>query len=171
VSHRQNKTEQQAEGVVDTPDLRYQQGRQVLRNMKRILQQFRIRMDDQLRPSGVTTAQLQVLFAVRNEPGSSGAQLARSCYITPQTAQMLLKHLEAGGFIVRGKDRVNDRIVTASLTAAGEHLIQTVDAKLQVLQEELWRGVSDSELAHLNSLLLVSLDNLGGAEETPVNCR
>ena len=58
--------------------------------MKRILIHFRSQMDEKLRPQGVTTAQLQLLKAIRDEPGVSGAQLARSCYVTPQSAQSLL---------------------------------------------------------------------------------
>ena len=84
--------------------------------MKRILIHFRSQIDEALRPQGVTTAQLQVLYAIRNEPGASGAQLARSCYMTPQSAQSLLKGLEEGGWIVRVKDKVNDRILVAQLT-------------------------------------------------------
>lgn len=152
-------------------DERYQQSRQALRTIKRILVQFRGQMDEQLRPQGVTTAQMQVLFAVRGTPGSSGAQLARSCYITPQTTQMLLKHLEDGGFIVRGKDPVNNRIVTASITAAGERLAQSVEKTSQVLQEQLWSGISDRELAKLNILLERCISNLDIADDPTINCR
>ncbi len=58
-------------------------------------------MDEQLKPEGVTTAQLQVLKTIRTEPGASGAQLARLCYMTPQSAQALLKGLEDDGWITR----------------------------------------------------------------------
>lgn len=140
---------------------RFQQSRQAIRSMKHILLQFRSRADDQLRPRGITTAQVQVLFAVRDKPGSSGAQLARSCYITPQTAQALLQHLEAGGFIVRGKDAVNQRIVTATITPAGEDLVREVEKTSSKLQSEIWQGVSDQELTLLNDLLARCLTNVG----------
>ena len=119
---------------------RQQETRRALQSMKRILLHFRGRMDEELRPQGVTAAQLQLLFAVRNAPGSSGAQLARSCYVTPQTAQALLKHLEDGGFIVRGKDAVNDRIVTARITPEGERLARSVEKRGLVMQDRLWGG-------------------------------
>ncbi len=135
--------------------------------MKRLLLQTRILMDDQLRPHGVTTAQMQVLFAIRAEPGSSGAQLARSCYITPQTTQALLKHLEDRGLIVRGKDAVNDRIVTARITPSGERLARMVEKLSSAMQEDLWQGVSDRELARLEKLVILCLGNLGGLAEVP----
>jgi DNA-binding MarR family transcriptional regulator len=122
-------------------------------------------VDEELRPQGVTLAQLQVLFAVRAQPRSSGAQIARTCYVTPQSAQSLLKHLEDGGLIVRGKDPVNDRIVTMSITDAGERLAQSVESNTQPLQRELWRGITDLELEQLNVLLKKCLENLGSQEQ------
>jgi len=139
---------------------REQQAKQAFQRMKRILLGFRSRMDEELRPQGVTMAQLQVLFAVRSQPRSSGAQLARTCFITPQTVQALLKHLEEGGFIVRGKDPVNDRIVIASVTEAGEELAQSVEKSSLPLHRELWKGITESELAQLNDLLERCLANL-----------
>ncbi len=136
--------------------------------MKRILLQYRALMDERLRPLGVTTAQMQVLFATRTAPGSSGAQLARSCYITPQTTQALLKHLEDGDLIVRGKDPVNDRILTASITPAGEKLAQMVEKQSAVLQDDIWQDIPDRELDNINRLLEQCLANLGSVEEPEI---
>ena len=144
---------------------RDRQTRKAFQSMKRIMLGFRARMDVQLRPKGVTMAQLQLLFAVRNRPGSSGAQLARTCFITPQTTQALLKHLEESGLIVRGKDPVNDRIVTASLTAAGERLAQAVEKESVPIQRDLWKGFTASELDGLNDLLARCLANLGESDD------
>ena len=144
---------------------REQQARQAFQKMKRILLAFRGRVDDELRPQGVTMAQLQVLFAVRAQPRSSGAQLARTCYITPQTVQSLLKHLEDRGLIVRGKDPVNDRIVTTSLTDEGERLAQSVEKSSLPLHRELWHGISDRELDQLNDVLARCLANLGAEDQ------
>jgi DNA-binding MarR family transcriptional regulator len=146
---------------------REQQARQAFQKMKRILLAFRGRVDEEFRSQGVTLAQLQVLFAVRAQPRSSGAQLARSCYITPQTVQNLLKHLEVRGLIVRGKDPVNDRIVTTSLTDLGEQLAQSVEESSRPLQSDLWRGVTDRELEQLNDVLTRCLANLG-SEDQPI---
>jgi MarR family transcriptional regulator, organic hydroperoxide resistance regulator len=128
--------------------------------MKRILVHFRSQIDEALRPQGVTTAQLQVLYAIRNEPGASGAQLARSCYVTPQSAQSLLKGLEEGGWIVRVKDRVNDRILVAQLTRSGEDLLETAEKAARVIEKRVWKGVSDESVETLNRVLGQCLGNL-----------
>ncbi|HWW23004.1 MAG TPA: MarR family transcriptional regulator [Edaphobacter sp.] len=128
--------------------------------MKRILIHFRGQLDEALRPQRVTTAQLQVLYAIRNEPGASGAQLARLCYITPQSAQSLLKSLEEGGWIVRVKDKVNDRILVAQLTPSGEELLETAEKAARVIEKRVWKGVSDEGVERLNAVLEQCLGNL-----------
>jgi DNA-binding MarR family transcriptional regulator len=128
--------------------------------MKRIQVHFRSQMDEKLRPQGVTTAQLQVLKVVRDEPGVSGAQLARACYVTPQSAQTLLTGLEEDGWIVRSRDRGNDRILAVRLTPDGEKLLLTAEKAAKVIEGKLWRGVAESSIEALNGVLEQCLANL-----------
>ncbi|HMH13048.1 MAG TPA: MarR family transcriptional regulator [Edaphobacter sp.] len=128
--------------------------------MKRILIHFRSQMDEALRPQGVTTAQLHILKTIHNEPGVSGAQLARACYVTPQSAQSLLQGLEEGGWIVRVKDKVNDRIRVAQLTQTGETLLETAEKAARIIENRVWKGVSDEAVGSLNRLLEQCLGNL-----------
>ncbi|WP_433983470.1 MarR family transcriptional regulator [Tunturiibacter empetritectus] len=114
--------------------------RRAAQMMKRILIHFRSQMDEALRPHGVTTAQLHILKTIREQSGLSGAQLARLCYMTPQSAQSLLSGLERDGWIVRNKGRGNDRILTAQLTAEGEELLQTAEKMVKEIEGKLWRG-------------------------------
>jgi MarR family transcriptional regulator, organic hydroperoxide resistance regulator len=134
--------------------------RRAAQMMKRIMVHFRSRMDERLRPQGVTTAQLHVLKVIRDEPGGSGAQLARACYVTPQSAQALLKSLEDGGWITRSKDRANDRILIAQLTPSGVKLLDTAEKLARVIEKRLWRGVPDSGVKALNKTLTRCLANL-----------
>jgi DNA-binding MarR family transcriptional regulator len=135
--------------------------RRAAQMMKRILIHFRSQMDEKLRPQGVTTAQLQVLKAIRDEPGVSGAQLARSCYVTPQSAQSLLAGLERDGWIIRTRDRGNDRILAARLTPEGEKLLLTAERAAKVIEGKLWKGVPESSIKALNEILEQCLANLG----------
>ncbi len=141
---------------------RQSERRQAARMMKRIMVHFRGQMDERLRPEGVTTAQLVVLKAVQDEPGAFGAQLARACHVTPQSAQALLKSLEDGGWIVRTKDTVNDRILIAKLTPSGVKLLETGEKLARVIEKKLWHGIPDSAVEALNKTLVRCLANLEG---------
>src|SRR4030081_947772 len=96
--------------------------RRAAQMMKRIMIHFRSQIDEKLRPQGVTTAQLQVMKVIRDEPGASGAQLARACYVTPQSAQALLTGLQEDGWIVLSIAQVNDRTLSLEL-APLEHIV------------------------------------------------
>jgi DNA-binding MarR family transcriptional regulator len=80
--------------------------------------------------------------------------------VTPQSAQALLKSLEDGGWITRTKDRVNNRILTASLTKDGEKLLLTVEKVAKVIEAKLWRGVEEDSIVALNGVLEECLANL-----------
>src|SRR5260370_27772633 len=148
-------------GIKDGKD-RQAETRRAAQMMKRIMIHFRSQMDEKLRPQGVTTAQLQVLKVIRDEQGGSGAQLARACHVTPQSAQALLKSLEDGGWITRTKDRVNDRIFIAQLTPSGVELLDTAERVGGVSEKGLGAGGPERGAAAVNRMLMRCLANLEG---------
>jgi MarR family transcriptional regulator, organic hydroperoxide resistance regulator len=149
-------------GSASIVKIRQAETRRAAQTMKRIMIHFRSQMDEELRPQGVTTAQLHVLKVIRDEDGASGAQLARACYVTPQSAQALLKGLENGGWITRTKDPVNDRILIAKLTLSGGELLDSAERLARVIEKKLWRGVPDGAVQTLNKTLMRCLANLDG---------
>ena len=108
----------------------------------------------------MTMAQVRLLFALRSAPGSSGAELARQCQVTPQSAQALIKRAAEAGWITRSKDSVNDRIVTASLTAAGSDLLKLADRLMKGIEATLWQDVAPEEIQALIGLLEKCLKNV-----------
>lgn len=134
--------------------------RRVTKLMKRIMTEFRARMDEKLHPYGVTTAQVRLLGTIRHAPGSSGAQLARLCEITPQSAQALIQRAEEAGWIVREKDEINDRILTATLTPEGDKVLKTADRVLRSIESRLWQNLPPQKLSALIKVLENCLENL-----------
>ena len=149
-------------GSASNVKIRQAETRRAAQTMKRIMIHFRRQMDEELRPQGVTTAQFHVLKVIRDEYGAWGAQLARACYVTPQSAQALLKGLENGGWITRTKDPVNDRILIAKLTLSGGELLDSAERLARVIEKKLWHGVPDGAVQTLNKTLMRCLANLDG---------
>jgi DNA-binding MarR family transcriptional regulator len=146
---------------VDKPAQRDAEIRRTKTLMRRLIVELRSRLDDELRVKNITTSQLRFLHEVKVHPGSSGAQLARACYITPQSAQAMMARAVERGWIVRGSDTENHRLVTLRLTPAGERLLAYADGVLSRLEAEVWSGVTFSELRGMNEVIERGLENLG----------
>lgn len=130
--------------------------------MRRMLLGFGVKLDEELRSKNVTTAQLRFLHEVKIQPGGSGAEMARACYVTPQSAQVMMARAVERGWVVRGKDAHNHRVVTARLTPAGERLLAHADVVMTRLEAEVWSGISYTELRAMNEALERGLENLEG---------
>jgi DNA-binding MarR family transcriptional regulator len=132
--------------------------------LKRLLQLFRERADEELRPYGATAAQLPILFALEREPGISGAKLARVCSVTPQTTQVLLRVLEAHGWIVRSKHPENERILLAKLTPSGQRVVAKSRNVVKAIYEAMLDGLSPHHVQELEGLLSRCAANLDGGK-------
>ena len=128
--------------------------------MRRLMVHLRTRLDDELRAKKVTAAQLRFLQEVKERPGGSGAQMARACFVTPQSAQAMMVRAVEHGWVVRGKDAENHRLVTARLTPAGERLLAYAGGVLERLEAEVWAGVSLGDLREMNAVMARGLENL-----------
>ncbi len=101
-----------------------------------------------------------MLKILRDEPGASGAGLARACHVTPQSAQALVKQLENGGWLRREKERGNERILNAYLTPEGEKLLAEAEKAWRRIEARLWRGIEEASVVELNAVLEQCLANL-----------
>jgi DNA-binding MarR family transcriptional regulator len=114
-------------------------------------------VNDAIRGHGVTTEQIGVLRRLSENPGLSGAELARRLLITPQAAQLVLATLERRGLIERKPDAKHGRILRAYLTEEGlrvtteclvdafkseEKLLEVFDATEQETLRELLRRLT-----------------------------
>jgi DNA-binding MarR family transcriptional regulator len=129
--------------------------------LKRSIQLLRDSFDEALRPHGATSAQIHLLGALERDPGISGAKLARTCLITPQTTQVSLRGLEAKGWIVRSVDPENERILLARLTPSGQRTLIRARVVLGRIYSKMLDGLNSEEVRTLEALLSRCVGNLG----------
>jgi DNA-binding MarR family transcriptional regulator len=132
----------------------------IVSQAKRVLQLIRDRVDQELRPKGVTAAQLHILGALDREPGLSGAHLARALMVTPQTTQVLLRTVEANGWIRRTHHPENERILLSTLTPAGKHILARSRTVITRVYGEMLEGLAPNEITALEELLGRCVGNL-----------
>jgi DNA-binding MarR family transcriptional regulator len=133
---------------------------EVLKLTRRMTMLFRERLEEQLKPLGITAAQLKLLAALVKEPGSSGAHLSRYCEVTPQTTHALLAAVEKRGWVARTQHPENARVLLTTLTPQGRRIFTRARVIAIKLQSQMLRTFSADEIRHLESLLAQLIANL-----------
>jgi DNA-binding MarR family transcriptional regulator len=134
---------------------------EVLKLTRRMTTLFRDRLEEQLKPLGITAAQLQLLAALVKEPGTSGAHISRFCQVTPQTTHALLAVAEERGWVRRSPHPENAHTLLATLTPQGRRVFKRGKTIAIRLQGRMLRTLSASEVKQLESVLMQLIENLG----------
>jgi DNA-binding MarR family transcriptional regulator len=110
-------------------------------------------VNDAVSQHGVSTAQIGILRQLANEPGLSGAELARRLLITPQGVQLALKELERRELVERKQDPQHARILQAYLTDKGRKVASAVVSDAIAAHEAVFGVLTSEEQQTLRDLL------------------
>ena len=80
---------------------------------------------------GVTGPQLWAIKTISEHGALPLGQLSKKMYLHPSTVTGVVDRLESKGYVARGRDATDRRIVTVSLTAAGKGLVKTAPHPVQ----------------------------------------
>ena len=110
-------------------------------------------VNDAISAHGVSTAQIGVLRQLSNEPGLSGAELARRLLISPQGVQLALTALERRGLVERKQDPQHKRILQAYLTDEGRDVAAVVVSEAVAAHDQVFGVLTTEEQEALRDLL------------------
>ncbi|MCK0176575.1 MULTISPECIES: MarR family winged helix-turn-helix transcriptional regulator [Mycobacteriaceae] len=110
-------------------------------------------VNDAVSQHGVSTAQIGVLRQLTDEPGLSGAELARRLLISPQGVQLALTALEKRGLVERKQDPQHGRILQAFLTDSGRKVADAVVSDAIAAHDRVFGVLSKAEQRTLRDLL------------------
>lgn len=110
-------------------------------------------VNDAISSHGVTTAQIGLMRQLANEPGLSGAELARRLLISPQGAQLAIAALEDRGLVERKQDPQHGRILQTYLTDQGRDVVSAVLADALAAHDQVFGVLSPDEQQLLHDLL------------------
>lgn len=121
--------------------------------VKRLQQQIRSALDARLARHGVSMATYAALSVLEHDPGLSNAELARRCFVTPQTMSELVGDLEEAGLLARRAHPQHGRIIETRLTDRGRELVDACHQEVEALHAVMLADLSDTETAQLTDLL------------------
>jgi MarR family transcriptional regulator, organic hydroperoxide resistance regulator len=93
-----------------------------------------------LAAAGITTAQLGALFAVRDRPGTTQQQLARTLGLGQSAVTALVARLAAAGLLTRGPHPSEHRAVVLELSEGGAAALRAAQPEIDRFNAEL-RGL------------------------------
>jgi DNA-binding MarR family transcriptional regulator len=111
------------------------------------------RLRDSLAPFGLTVPQYTALSMFRAQGSLSNAQLAERTMVTPQSANEMVKVMEARGWIERNPDQTHGRIIQISLTDEGHAILRQGDAEVLKVELIMFPDLQDQERTQLRAQL------------------
>lgn len=127
--------------------------------MRQILSLLVTKVDQELEPAGLTSAQWQPLLKLHMGHASTVAELARECRLDAGAMTRMLDRLEAKGLVTRQRSSTDRRVVNLVLTPAGSDAARQIPAVLCKVQNAYLEGFSEPEWQQLKDLLRRVLAN------------
>src|SRR5215469_5392797 len=128
--------------------------------VKRVELAVRARLDEIVRPAGLTALQYTALTVLERHDDMSSAQLARQSFVTAQSMADMVTTLQRRGLIDRHRDRADRRRLVVSLTAEGLVLLDRYRDEVAALEAAMIAGLSGQRIGELRAVLNTCYDNL-----------
>lgn len=128
--------------------------------VKQLQHLLRARMDDALREIGLSTAQYALLSAIEAAPGASGAELARRCFITPQSVNGLLGGLAEAGLIARTAAARHGRVLETRLSKLGARRLTDAHRRVLAIEGQMLDGLAPAQRDGLATSLALCIRGL-----------
>jgi DNA-binding MarR family transcriptional regulator len=122
----------------------------------------RSRLDEIIRPAGLTSLQYTALTVLERHPDMSTAQLARNSFVTPQSMADMITALETRGLIERHRDSLDRRRLVVALTSAGRELLDRYRPEVAAMEAQMTAGLSKSQATTFRQTLRACHVNVSG---------
>ncbi|WP_307519160.1 MarR family winged helix-turn-helix transcriptional regulator [Streptomyces umbrinus] len=102
----------------------------------------RSRLDELLKPTGITALQYTSLTVLERHDGLSAAQLARDSFVTAQSVADVIRSLETRGLVRRERNHRNRRELLILLTESGRDVLARHAEPVRELEERMVRDLT-----------------------------
>lgn len=128
--------------------------------MNQVMHLYVQRSEQLLRSMNIHSGQCGLLLALKNNNGLPQKKLAEKLGVKPPSITVMLKKIEAEGYIIKKQDEKDQRITRIFITPEGEKIADHTKKTLDILGKEIFAGIEEEELMFLRRLLLQMKDNL-----------
>jgi DNA-binding MarR family transcriptional regulator len=131
--------------------------------VKQVELAVRARIDEIVRPVGLTATQYTALTVLERHPDMSSAQLARSSFVTAQSMADIITALEARALIERHRDKTDRRRLVVALTDKGRAQLDLCRDEVDALEATMLADLTAGQVKALRAVLAKCHANLSQA--------
>ncbi|MFJ6939689.1 MarR family winged helix-turn-helix transcriptional regulator [Streptomyces sp. NPDC101132] len=124
--------------------------------VKRTELAVRARLDELLRPAGITALQYTALTVLERHDGISAAQLARDSFVTAQSMADMVRALEGRGLIRREPNPANRRERLILLAGPGRALLAEYAGPARALEQRMVADLTADQTAAFREALVTA---------------
>jgi DNA-binding MarR family transcriptional regulator len=121
---------------------------------------MRQQMGRTLEDLGLSAAQYGALSELEQTPALTNAELARACYVTPQTMIRIVQDLKKRGFIALNDHADHGLKIQCQLTKKALDVLCKAHEKVYELEKRMVKGLKPSEVRELIEVLKKCFENL-----------
>ncbi|MGW6613370.1 MarR family winged helix-turn-helix transcriptional regulator [Streptomyces erythrochromogenes] len=121
--------------------------------VKRTELAVRARLEELLKPAGITALQYTALTVLERHEGISAAQLARDSFVTAQSMADMVRALESHGLIRREPNPANRRERLILLADAGRRLLEEYAEPARGLEARMVADLTAEEVEQFREAL------------------
>lgn len=113
-----------------------------------------------LKDTGLTIGQPKILDYLKDHDGAGQKDIAHGCHIEPGTLTTLLNRMEDIDLVERRTLNGNRRSLYVFLTEKGKEQVELVTEAFSAMEEEAFRGMSETEHETLMRLMHQVYENI-----------
>ncbi len=132
--------------------------------LKQLQYKTYVRLEDALRPLGITSAQFRIMTTLSDHGKRSSAELSRMFGVKPQTMIKQIAILENRDLVNRSAAPENKRVLEVDLTREGKRVLAKATERAVELDNSVMASLDPKELEAFRGTILTLLQNLGHTE-------
>ena len=127
-------------------------------NLSRTASAMGHRIEQRLRPSGLSPTQYNVLRILRGAgaDGLSQSEIGERLVAQVPDVPRILDRMERAGWVKRERGVVDRRVVVTTLTPHGLEVLKTLDQPMTEVMASMFCKMSRDEMGQLNELLVLA---------------
>ncbi|HEY0188759.1 MAG TPA: MarR family transcriptional regulator [Cellulomonas sp.] len=106
---------------------------------------LRAALDEALRPFGMSVTHYSCLELLAQRPGLSNSELARGAFVTRQSMNVLLQHLEREGYVTRPAQAPVGKALPTRLTPRGRRSLDRATVAVRAVELRMLAGMTEAE--------------------------